>query len=550
MFNEDHSLALVFNGEIYNFKELRKLLVVKGHVFKSSSDSEVLLHLYEEYGVECAKYLEGMFAFSIYDLRKKTLYLARDRVGEKPLYYIKDEKGFYFSSEIKSFYALDNFSKNLSTAGIHAYFNTIQIPAPQTIFEGVKKLRSAHWLLVHPDGKQRSEAYWYVDCTKKIKISLIDAKNHLKELMMDSVRKMLTSDVPVGVMLSGGVDSSLVAALAKEVGGGNFSTFTLGNSSRDANDEECIRARKIAMKLNVPNYVYDFGSSDFGELVDAVKLCDEPIGLLEIFYMFGIFKNIKEHVKVILTGNGADEIFAGYVSYNNIKRLANWTGTFGLVIQNNNSLFTSCAASYGAFKNWQVLKKLFSNEMKSRRVNSFSESLLSDAMSRVSYDNPLDAKLFMDLLVLCNHSCSAISDTAGMSQSVELRSPFLHHKVIEFAATLPLNYKVQEVGNPLYNKIILKELACDYFDREDVFIRKYGYGYFINTYNLMRTTWRGNIEDVIFNPLLHQAGLFNLEYVQNFWKRFLTGKENFRERLIFARFVMFCVWYKYKFSAS
>ena len=249
----------------------------------------------------------------------------------------------------------------------------------------------------------------------------------------------------------------------------------------------------------------------------------------------------------MLTGNGADEIFAGYVGYCNVQRLANCTGFLRPVIRENNKLFNSFAASYGTLIHWRFLKKLFSDDLKSGRVNNSSESLLSDAMSKVKYDNVLDAKLFMDLLVLCNHALSSVPDISGMSHSVELRSPFLHHKVIEFAAALPLAYKVKDVTNPLYHKSILKELACDYFDREDVFARKYGFGFFINTFTLMRTKWRSNVEDTIFDKLVKSTGFFNERYVKNTWERFLADKLGFRERLIFARFVMFCVWYKYKF---
>lgn len=548
MFNEDSSLVLVFNGEIYNFRELKKLLIAKGHRFKSACDSEVVLHLYEDYGVECARYLEGMFAFAIYDIRQKTLYFARDRVGEKPLYYFKNKEGFYFSSEIKSFFGLDNFEKKISEVGLYAYFNYIQIPSPHTIFDSVKKLHPAHWLFVNSDGDEILKPYWHVDCSKKTKVPIAEAKNQLKELMLDSVEKTLISDVPVGVMLSGGVDSSLILALAKEVGG-SFKTFTVGSDSYGT-DDEYIRTQKVISKFNVKNYAYNFGSVDFSELIEAVRFCDEPVGLLEIFYIFGVNQKIKEHVKVILTGNGADEIFGGYVGYGQTRRLADFFGVFKGAIYRSNHLLNSGAAAYHIFHNWKVLNKLFSDNIKKFRSDDSSSALLPNAMRLVSYDNILDAKLFMDLLILCNHSVSSIPDTAGMSNSIELRSPFLNHKIIEFVATLPLHYKVLEPKNPLYNKYLLKELACDYFDKEDVYVPKYGFGYFINSFSLIRGKWKKEVENIIFDPLVQEGGFFEERYVKNIWTKFLKDKLRFREQLIFSRFLMFCIWYKYKFLSS
>ena len=550
MSNEDQSLALVFNGEIYNFKELRKLLIEKGHLFKSASDSEVILHLYEEYGVECARHLEGMFAFSIFDLNKKTLYLARDRLGEKPLYYFKNSKGFYFASEIKSFFKTNCFSKNLSLQGVHTYFNNIQIPAPQTIFEGIKKLRPAHWLLLDSEGNQKEKPYWHVDCTKKTNLSLWDAKEQLNLLMLDSVKKMLVSDVPVGLLLSGGVDSSLLLALANKSGKEDLLTFTVGNDSKGAEDKEYERAKNIAIQFNSKNYCHGFGSTGFHELIEAAKLCDEPLGFLEIFYQFGIYKKIKGRAKVVLTGNGADEIFGGYITYNKLIKFSKFARLFSYVIQNSNPFFTSTAASLHSASNWRILKNLFSDEFKKWKPDGLEKKILSEAMSLVSYDNVFDAKLFIDLFVRCNHGFSSISDTGGMSQSIEVRSPFLHHKIIEFAATLPTGYKVKSQKNPLLNKFILKNLACDYLKNDDVYIKKYGYGYFINSFTLMKTTWKSDVEKCIFDPLIKDSGFFEMNKIKSFWELFLLNRLSIKENLILAKLVMFCVWYKYNFKAS
>lgn len=546
MFNEDSTLALVFNGEIYNYKELSVHLKSKGHIFRSNSDSEVIVHLYEEHGVHCTQYLEGMFAFAIYDIRTGALYLARDRVGEKPLYYFKDKDGFYFASEIKSFFCLGRRSNKVSQAGVWSYFNYIQIPAPMTIFEGVKKLNPAHWLFLQQGEEEAIEPYWHVDCTHKKYVLMPEAKDELKCLLQDTMRKMLASDVPVGIMLSGGVDSSLLLALAKEMGG-DVTTFTVGNASSSVSDHEYIRAQKVARMFNVENHTYDFGCADFQELVTAASFCDEPIGLLEIFYIFGVFGKIKEHVKVVLTGNGADEIFGGYSTYNAVRKLDVCTKWLSPVIRHNNGLCNRIAASAFVRRNSMVSTSLFSHEFNQHRRDDLIVNLLKEAMSVVHYDNVFDAKLFMDLLVLCNHGISAIPDTAGMTNSIELRSPFLHHKIIEFAASLPSELKAKTISNPLHNKYILKVLMQDYFQEEDIYIRKYGFGFFIKTYELMKTKWRSDVESSIFDPLVRDSGIFNMLQVKVLWDRFLNGGLNLSSSLLFAKYVMFCIWYKYSY---
>jgi len=545
MFNEDRTLVLVFNGEIYNFRELRVLLEREGHVFRSNSDGEVILHLYEKYGSSCVKHLEGMFAFCIYDVRRQTIYLARDRIGEKPLFYATVGDCFYFASEIKAFFAIEGFPKRISPEGVRAYFNFIQIPAPVTIFQFVKKLRPAHWLIVDCTGATTIESYWRIDFTQKARLSTQEAVDHLHGLMVDSVSKMLISDVPIGIMLSGGVDSTLILAIAKEIGASNVLTFTVGNLEGGGTDEECRRALKVAKQFGVRNQTFDFGTPQFAELREAVASCDEPLGLLEIFYMFGVFRQIKEYAKVVLTGNGADEVFGGYVTYNATRRLSDAFRFAGPLISRNNELVNSVASRYYVHRNWKILRQYFLDHHSGR--DSESARLLVKGMELARYDNLLDAKLFADLSVLGNHGVSSIPDTGGMLHSVELRSPFLHHKIIEFAASLKADLKVRDFLSPVHNKHIVKLLLSNYVDQEGVYARKYGFGFFINSFDLMRTRWQVEIRDAIFDPVILDLHLFDFDNLANIWERFLIDKLHFRERLIFARYVIFALWYKHSF---
>jgi asparagine synthase (glutamine-hydrolysing) len=547
MFNEDASLVLVFNGEIYNFRELREDLQKRGHRFRSAGDSEVILHLYEEHAEDCVTHLEGMFAFAIYDLKRRRVYLARDRVGEKPMYYYRDRSAFYFASEIKSFSAIPGFEKRLSKEGLLHFFNYIQIPAPHTILEGVSKLQAAHWMTVDASGQERVNPYWRLRFDRKEQISEEEATQRLSVLMRESVSKMLVSDVPLGLLLSGGVDSSLILALSKELGS-DITAFTVRNTAPGVNDDEYRRAKAVASRFGVPIVDVDYGAPAFGELVDAVSKCDEPVGLLEIFYMFGVYKGVSEHAKVILTGNGADEVFGGYSGYTKLRSLAPSANPLASLIGASNPLINEVAGKAYVLRNGHFLRRILSSKVYSLARNARCSEPLSSLSQHAQYDNLLDARLFMDLMVLANHSISSIADCASMSNSVESRSPFLHHKVIEFAAKLPPELKVRNTTDPIQNKYVVKRLLSRYMDAKDVFVKKYGFGYFINTFDLMRNSWRENLEHELFDKQIADLGLFDRTGVATMWSRFLADALSFRERLVLVRYVMFCLWYRHTFS--
>ena len=545
IFNEDRSLVLVFNGEIYNFQELRQMLELDGHIFLSNSDGEVIVHLFEKYGTSCVEYLEGMFAFCIYNSKDQSIYLARDRLGEKPLFYAYVRDTFYFASEIKAFFSIEHFPKKLSASGIRAYFNYQQIPAPATIYEGIEKVRPAHWVQIKTNAVLRSESYWKVEFANKPKISEEEALESLRTHITNSIIKMCSYDFPIGILLSGGVDSSLILAISKEVGVKNLNAFTVANLQPNFLDEDHIRSKRIASHFGVSHHIFDFGSPSFDELVDSIIICDEPIGTPEICYQFGIFKKLNQHSKVVLTGNGADEIFGGYRSYNRIRQLSSCCSVLAPLLSRRNKELNSIAAGYHASRTWIYLREYFKN--KDNELNIGASLLLSECMNLCHYDNLLDAKLFADIVVMGNHSVSSIPDLGGMRFGVEVRSPFLNHKIIEFSASLPESLKVRDFFSSVHNKNIIKQLLSRYVQPQEIYTKKLGYGHSIDCFMLMRTTWREELEAVIFNPVLNALDIFDLKRVEKIWASFLKNSLNYRERLIFSRYVVFAIWYQHSF---
>src|SRR6266699_4059212 len=314
VFNEDKSVAVILNGEIYNYRELRKDLEKLGHTFRSASDTEVLPHLYEEYGREMVQHLNGMFAFALWDDKRRRLFIARDRFGEKPLYWGVFDRKLLFASEPKVLLAHPAVGNNLNLNALRQYLSFDYVPAPLSIYEGINKLPAAHTLILE-NGEIKVERYWRLSYkTSQPPPSEAEAAEQLCELLADSVRMRLVSDVPLGVLLSGGIDSSVVAALAVRASSETVKTFSIGFA--ESSFDESQYARRVAQYLGTDHHEERFSASLAANLVSEIGAwMDEPMSDPSLVPTYLLSRFTRKHVTVALGGDGGDEIFAGYPMY-------------------------------------------------------------------------------------------------------------------------------------------------------------------------------------------------------------------------------------------
>src|SRR3989440_5798726 len=313
-FNEDHSVAVILNGEIYNYRELRADLEARGHTFRSASDTEILPHLYEEYGQDMVSHLNGMFAFALWDDKRRRLFIARDRFGEKPLYWGVFDRTLLFGSEPKVLLAHPSVRPDLNLNALRQYLSFDYVPAPLSIYEGINKLPAAHHLTLE-DGRVQVHRYWQLSYKKPQPIPTVsEAAAQLRDLLQDSVRMRLVSDVPLGVLLSGGIDSSMVTALAVRASSETVKTFSI--SFAESSFDESEYARRVAQFLGTDHHEERFSSTLAANLVSEIGAwMDEPMSDPSLVPTYLLSRFTRKHVTVALGGDGGDELFAGYPMY-------------------------------------------------------------------------------------------------------------------------------------------------------------------------------------------------------------------------------------------
>lgn len=502
MSNEDGSVWTVFNGEIYNYKPLRAELTARGHIFHSASDTEVLVHGYEEWGGDgLAKRLQGIYAFAVYDQRRRSLYLARDHLGVKPLYWWTDGNVFLFGSEIKSFLAYPGLqARQVNMAGVAQFLVCRYVSRPHTMFDGIYKLPEASWmeLSVGQEFKPQPQAYWDVRYQNPLSLSFDDAKEQLDALLKHTVDMQMMSDVPLGAQLSGGVDSSVIVALMdtlrREAGTSEpIKTFSVGFDVERYS--ELRYAKMIADRYSTDHEEIRVGYKDFIE--EFPLLCwiyDEPIGEPPAIPTYFMCKKAKEKVTVMLCGEGADEQFGGYSKYafdqyssyidwlpaaarRSLLRGAGATLPFKarrlrsifeiLALSDRASRFTSW---YGAFDT-AIQARLLNPELREAIGNRFLAEIAGGVLGNCDSEHSLDQFMYCDIHTRLVDDLLVKGDRMSMGASIEARVPFLDHHVVEFAARLPRAYKV----NGLRTKILLKSLAERYASRELIYRRKVGF---------------------------------------------------------------------------
>ena len=468
MSNEDGDLWISYNGEVYNYQEIRKLLN-QNHQFKTKSDTEVILHLYEEKREECLDYLRGMFAFAIYDLKEKLLFLARDHLGQKPLYYYHDGNTFAFASEIKSLLALIPELRELDCEALYEYLTIRIITPPRSMFQRIKKLPPGHFLFFQ-NGNVTIKRYWHLKYEPKLDGSFFEILGELERQIASAVKYHLVSDVPVGAFLSGGLDSSLVVATMSQVTGESLKTFSGDVPFEDYS--EVTYAKMVSARYATEHFELTINPSLVRNLPDLVYHLDEPSDLLSVC-MYHISDLARKEVKVVLGGDGGDELFGGYdryygnvlVSYYALLPEAFRRHLFGKILDlvpegfwyrslshklkwMHQISFSQGGERYAKSLSYFYFsdgfrKNLFTKNF-AKRVQAFDpEASIKNYFDATNTDDLIDKMLHADSMVRMPDHPNMILDRMTMAHGLEARSPFLDHKLVEFCAAIPSKFKVK-----------------------------------------------------------------------------------------------------------
>ncbi len=573
----DGRYTIVFNGEIYNYRSLKKDLESRGHAFRSSSDTEVLLHLYAEFGTDCIEKLDGFFAFALYDKTKDELLVARDRMGIKPLVYSWNEGNFCLASNVR---ALQPFLKNqtLSYPSLFAYLQLNYIPAPHTILEGVHKLEAGHYLLLTNASKNVEQAMpvKYFDLESNVagfkpvsSKDYIASKQEVRRLLDESVQRRLVSDVPLGTFLSGGVDSSVITYLAS-VHKPDIMSFSIGFEDKFFDETEF--ALEASKAFGTQHHVFRVGEEEMkAELDSILDYQDEPFGDSSAIPVYVLSKKTREHVTVALSGDGADELFSGYNKhaaefrvqfpgpYDFLLPLANSIG--GLLPRSRNSWLSNKVRQLDRYVEGRKLSKrdrywrwaayleeeeanYYIREMKLPRVHRLSDDAYSykklkeEYLRYLSRDKGLNDVLLTDLKLVLQNDMLKKVDSMSMANSLEVRTPFLNHELVKFVSQLPQQYKINSgMRKRILQDTFKKELPESIYNR-----RKQGFE--IPLLNWFSTSLKPRIEDdLLSRSFVEEQGIFNPEAIESLKRRLFSKSPGESVATTWA-LISFQAWWK------
>jgi asparagine synthase (glutamine-hydrolysing) len=555
MCNESEDIWIVYNGEIYNHQELRRNLETRGHVYKTRSDTETILHAYEEYGESCVHKLRGMFAFVLWDARHHRIFAARDRLGIKPLYYALRNGTLVFASEIKAILASGVIPINLSPDSLPEFFAFGQTIDDRTLFEGVVKLMPGH--LLSFDGEQlRIQRYW--DWQFDESGERVDARFYIdrfNELIEDSVRCHLMSDVPIGVFLSGGLDSSLIAAVTGRLHSQPVQTFTVGFEDRYYS--EFGEARTVAAHIGANHHETLITASEFVEAIPKLIWHeDEPLKGPASVALYFVSKLASEHVKVVLTGEGSDELFAGYndrywatmlnrrlsrfgdkfvpeALRKHVVRKILWKLSLPLAVKKKIShtiLYLPSNVEGLFFENFHTI---FTREMQQDLLN---RGCIRDLLSNDPYSNALalfersNARHLLHRMLYTDVNMDMVEllmkqDQMTMAASIESRVPFLDHLLVEFAGTVPPHLCLN--GRP--GKVLVKKAAEKFLPREIVHRPKMGFP--VPFSNWLKEDSTATVDEIILDHKTRARGYFNVRYIETLLKDHRAGRRDYQNQI-------------------
>ncbi len=536
MTNEDDALYIIFNGEIYNFQDLRLELEKKGHKFKSNTDTEVILHAYEEWNQDCVQKFNGMFAFSIYNKKNKTVFIARDRLGVKPLFYYYKNSKFIFASEIKAILQDPTVGREINPEALDYFLTLAYIPSPYTVFKNIFQLLPGHFL-IYKNNQLTIKKYWDLQFNQQES----SERSLLKEMgiiMEDAVKKRMISDVPLGLFLSGGIDSSLIAFLMKQFSP-DLKTFSIGFENEEF--DETPYAKKIAYHLDTDHKEFFVKPDAISILPKIIYHFDQPFADPSALPTYYLSELTRGHVTVALSGDGADELFAGYRRY----YAAYLNNKVRLIPGFMRNLITYFPATRKRHDPKKYIDKLFQglsmdeeerhlfymqhfeDNMKKEMYNNLrntqsSKQLFQRHIYHLNSKNQLDRSQYLDIKTFLPDDILVKVDRMSMANSLEVRSPFMDYRLFEFASKLPAKLRL----NKLQGKYILKKFAENKIPQEIIHRKKEGFSVPLNT-------WFDNeLKDITQNLLLeNRRDYFNKPTIQKIINNHLQRKKEYSTQL-------------------
>ncbi len=564
--NEDGTIWLVFNGEIYNYKSLHADLVAKGHQFVTKSDTEVIVHAYEEYGHHCPEFFNGMFAFALWDIPRRRLLMARDHLGIKPLYYWIGQDRIVFGSELKSVITHPSVPREIDLEALDQFLTLEYIPTPKTIFEGVYKLPAGYYL-IYQEGRVQIEQYWDIPDLKTPtdEGTVIEM---LTELIDDSVRMQLMSDVPLGAFLSGGIDSSTVVASMSKSSTSSVKTFSIGFN--DATYNELPYARSVAARYET-DHTEEILKPDIADLAERlVRHLDEPFGDFSIFPTYLVSEVARREVKVVLSGDGGDELFGGYDTYvaQNMDRYYRFLPSTirrsilpalmsrvsprpakkGLI--NKTKRFVEGAALPSSLQHtrWMVFMTaedkaaLYQSDLSASLDGQSSRAVLEEYFIRKPELDPLAQQQYVDIKTYLVDNILTKVDRMSMAVSLETRVPLLDYRIVELAVNLPPEMKLHRGQT----KRILKQAMVDRLPYE--VLNKPKQGFSIPLKNWLRDPLKPMMMDLLSPEKVQRRGYFNPDCVSRWVTEHLEGTINHSHRL--WALMVFELWYEQIMEAN
>jgi len=564
MTNEDGSLRIVFNGEIYNYRELRRFLVNKGHTFRTHSDTEVILHLFEERGVDALEHLNGIFAFAIWNARRRTLFIARDRMGVKPVYYSQTARGLSFGSELKVLLEDPDVVRRLDLSGLNEYLSYEYVPTPRTILQDVRRLPAGHYLTW--DGRDARVVEYYRPSLARSEsqppVKWREFASRMRDTLDETVREELVSDVPVGILLSGGIDSSSVAASMVRAYDGRVQSFSVAYEERSF--DESRYARLVAAHLGTEHHELYLTSRMAAEVVPRIAdVLDEPLGDASFIPTYLLSQFARQRVKVVLGGDGSDELLGGYptlVAHRLIEyyeRVIPWAiRTYGM-----QTLLRHLPVSFDYIsRDFKIRRFLagrgvplevrhhrwmgsFFDEEKANLFQDWVKPVLGEtyaAAFRHAADcdarSPLNRVLYDDMRMYLESDILFKVDRASMGTSLEVRVPFLNRRIVEFVTALPLELKLKRFTG----KYLLKRAMADRLPAEVVARSKQGFA--MPVAHWIASELKELVTDMLSPARIARQGLFNPEYITGLLDEHLARTRDNRKLL--WTLLVFQLWHE------